>query len=358
MILILPLVCFLCLSLTVSNLALIYRLIRNKLFGSVFNLHSVFMFLLTAIKTPLSVAIKLTMISGAENYREFSCILRLVMEWIWGGSLLIGIFYAFLFKYKWLSIIKVKNSLPLCRFVRLANAHNDPGPDGLRMFNIGYLADLAGILLAWNSAGIIKATMLDEFTPYRAFCLKRPLESNPSHPNIIGIVVLLSLCFTFSMIIMKITKIYLNKLQDIHLPNLPAKNALTYIDTLIFLSILFASFIIKSFFILLWTLYIFSFDTLNFVNTIISLIVDEVGVGFIFPLYIIMKTKRYLPRLWDDSRQIIAENNDFFSINPATVAPAPGPHPTNQQIAQSSLLKNIYSYRNNKTNFFKYALVF
>ena len=157
---------------------------------------------------------------------------------------------------------------------------------------------------------------------------------------------------------MKITKIYLNKLQDIHLPNLPAKNALTYIDTLIFLSILFASFIIKSFFILLWTLYIFSFDTLNFVNTIISLIVDEVGVGFIFPLYIIMKTKRYLPRLWDDSRQIIAENNDFFSINPATVAPASGPHPTNQQIAQSSLLKNIYSYRNNKTNFFKYALVF
>ena len=177
MMLILPLVCFLCLSLTVPNLAQIYRLIRNKPFGSVFNLNSVLMFLLTAIKTPLSVAIKLTMISGAENYREFSCILRPVMEWIWGGSLLIGIFYAFLFKYKWLSIIKVKNSLPLCRFVRLANAHNDPGPDGLRMFNIGYLAGLAGILLAWNSAIIIKVTVSDQHIPYTAACLTNSLES-------------------------------------------------------------------------------------------------------------------------------------------------------------------------------------
>merc|ERR1711884_804147 len=68
-----PLVYFLCLILTVPNLALTYRLIRNKLFGSVFNLHSVFMFLLTAIKTPLSVAIKLTLITEAEQFFEFSC---------------------------------------------------------------------------------------------------------------------------------------------------------------------------------------------------------------------------------------------------------------------------------------------
>ena len=94
-----PLVCFLCLTLTVPNLALTYRLIRNKLFGSVFNLHSVFMFLLTAIKTPLSVAIKLTLISGAEQFFEFSCYVKPVMEWIWVGSMVIGTFYALLFKY-------------------------------------------------------------------------------------------------------------------------------------------------------------------------------------------------------------------------------------------------------------------
>ena len=92
------LVCFLCLSLTVPNLCLTYRLIRNKMFGSVFNLHSVFMFLLTAIKTPLSIAIRLTLISGAEDFFEFSCIAGPVIQWIWGGSMLLGTFYAFLFK--------------------------------------------------------------------------------------------------------------------------------------------------------------------------------------------------------------------------------------------------------------------
>ena len=95
-----PLMCFLCLSLTVPNLALTYRLIRNKLFGSVFNLHSVFMFLLTAIKTPISVAVKLTLITGAEDYREFSCYAKPLLEWIWGGSMVMGTFYAILFKYK------------------------------------------------------------------------------------------------------------------------------------------------------------------------------------------------------------------------------------------------------------------
>ena len=95
-----PLVCILCLTLTVPNLALSYRLVRNKLFGSVFNLHSVFMFLLTAIKTPLSVAVKLTLATGAAHFFEFSCYVRPVMMWIWGGSMIIGTFYALLFKYK------------------------------------------------------------------------------------------------------------------------------------------------------------------------------------------------------------------------------------------------------------------
>ena len=95
-----PLVCLLCLTLTVPNLALTYRLVRNRLFGSVFNLHSVFMFLLTAIKTPLSVATKLTLITGAEDFLEFSCYAIPIIEWIWAGSLVIGTFYALLFKYK------------------------------------------------------------------------------------------------------------------------------------------------------------------------------------------------------------------------------------------------------------------
>ena len=48
-------------------------------------------------------------------------------------------------------------------------------------------------------------------------------------------------------------------------------------------------------------------------------------IPFIYP--------SYLPKLWDDTRQIIVENNDFFSINPAAVDPAT----TNQQSGESSL---------------------
>ena len=99
-----PLVCFLCLILTLPNLALTYRLFRNKLFGSVFNLHSVFMFLLTAIKTPISVAIKMTLITEAKHFFEFSCYVKPVMEWIWVGSMVIGSFYTLLFKYKRLNV--------------------------------------------------------------------------------------------------------------------------------------------------------------------------------------------------------------------------------------------------------------
>ena len=86
------------LSLSLPSLVLLYRLVGAKLFGSVFNLHTVFMLGLTAINTPLSVAVTLTFISGAEDFHEHSCVLRPVMEWIWGGSMLIGTFYALLFK--------------------------------------------------------------------------------------------------------------------------------------------------------------------------------------------------------------------------------------------------------------------
>ena len=105
-----PLVCLLCLTLTVPNLALTYRLVRNRLFGSVFNLHSVFMFLLTAVKTPLSVATKLTLITGADDFHEFSCYARPMIDLIWGGSMVLGTFYNLLFKYETEIVIVTKPS--------------------------------------------------------------------------------------------------------------------------------------------------------------------------------------------------------------------------------------------------------
>ena len=197
------------------------------------------------------------------------------------------------------------------------------------MFNIGYLTGLAGILFAWNSAILLKVTFSDQYIPYTAVCLKETLGSKPFYPMAIAIVVT-SLCFVFSLIITRKTYIYLNQLQHSHLCNLPAKNALTYIDTLILYSIVCGTSLVKLFCNIMWIFDIISHQNVNLVNYIITLIVDDIGVAFIFPVYIIIKTKRYLPKLWDDSRQIIGQNNDFFSINPATVVPA------NQQTAETS----------------------
>ena len=77
----------------------------------------------------------------------------------------------------------------------------------------------------------------------------------------------------------------------------------------------------KTFSVFLFTVNTSLYDQAKMIIGIISIIVDDIGVAFIFPIYIIMKTKRYLPKLWDDSRQIILENNDFYSSNPTAVAP-------------------------------------
>ena len=128
---------------------------------------------------------------------------------------------------------------------------------------------------------------------------------------------MICLCILFSLIIIRRTKTYLNKLPDNQLRNLPAKNAMTYIDTLILFYVLSGSLIIKAFCMLFWihnTNTSLS-DQTNLILCVITIIVDDIGVGFIFPVYIIMKTKRYLPKLWDTSRQIILENSALYFYN-------------------------------------------
>ena len=96
---------------------------------------------------------------------------------------------------------------------------------------------------------------------------------------------------------------------------------MTYIDTLILFYVLSGSLIIKTCCMLFLIFDSSLSDPTNLIICVISIIVDDIGVGFIFPGYIIIKTKRYLPKLWDTSRQIILENNDFYSSNPTAVVP-------------------------------------
>ena len=200
----------------------------------------------------------------------------------------------------------------------MANAHNDPGIDGMKIFNIGYLVGIAGILLAWNSAILIKVTVSEEYLRYTAICLKKKSKSDFPGPIAIAMI---CLCILFSLITIRRTKTYLNKLHDNQLRNLPAKNAMTYIDTLILFYVLSGSLIIKTCCMLFLIFDSSLSDPTNLIICVISIIVDDIGVGFIFPGYIIIKTKRYLPKLWDTSRQIILENNDFYSSNPTAVVP-------------------------------------
>ena len=200
----------------------------------------------------------------------------------------------------------------------MANAHNDPGVDGMKIFNIGYLVGITGILLAWNSAILIKVTVSEEYLRYTALCLRKKSKSDFPGPILIAMIFL---CILFSLIIIRRTKTYLRKLPDNQLRNLPAKNAMTYIDTLILFYVLSGSFFIKTSGMAFWLHNISLSDQTNLILCAITVIVDDIGVGFIFPVYIIIKTKRYLPKLWDTSRQIILENNDFYSSNPTAVVP-------------------------------------
>ena len=53
-----------------------------------------------------------------------------------------------------------------------------------------------------------------------------------------------------------------------------------------------------------------SFILRNFVQ----LVVTNIVVSFLFPVYIILKTRRYLPRLWDADSPVILQNNDFYAV--------------------------------------------
>ena len=124
----------------------------------------------------------------------------------------------------------------------------------------------------------------------------------------------------------------LRKLQDQHLKNLPSRNALTYLDT----QILCYSLIANIFFTMIFfQLFINESGGVSYsIIIFVHFCVHNIWLSFLFPLYIIMKTRRYLPRLWDDNAPIILQNNDFYAVRLSQVSPG---GERNMDTAESSL---------------------
>ena len=85
-------------------------------------------------------------------------------------------------------------------------------------------------------------------------------------------------------------------------------------DTQILCSLLLCQFFFSTF---LHTMFVF--DVLSWKDSFtlrhyIQIIVTSIVLSFLFPVYIILKTRRYLPRLWDDDSPVILQNNDFYAV--------------------------------------------
>ena len=112
------------------------------------------------------------------------------------------------------------------------------------------------------------------------------------------------------------TQKYLKKIQPEHQKNLPAKNALTFLDTYILLLSLAVRFILAKLIFYLHQQEYFSFEVSLTVRIILNLCLNDVFLGLVFPLYIMLKTRRYLPKLWNDDCPHVQQNNDFFAQRP------------------------------------------
>ena len=66
-------------------------------------------------------------------------------------------------------------------------------------------------------------------------------------------------------------------------------------------------------------------------NNWIQLVFNLLVLALVFPIYIILKTKRYLPKLWDDNALVIVQNNDFYAVRLNQVSPG------GQERAETSL---------------------
>ena len=112
----------------------------------------------------------------------------------------------------------------------------------------------------------------------------------------------------------------LRNLQPEHFKNLPSNNVLTFIDTQMLCFFLILYFMIGLLIVFLRHIDILSRENFIMCLNLFQLVINNVVICLIFPVYVILKTRRYLPRLWSDDSPLILENNDFYAVRLSQVS--------------------------------------
>ena len=192
----------------------------------------------------------------------------------------------------------------------VANAHQIQEEEGRKVSDIVYLVGVFGMILAVAPL-VLVLLYTEQGIPYLDRCRGEETDQQPIVFIILNTFCLL--CLIFIVLIVLRTRENLRKLQEQHTVNLPSSNALTYLDTLILCLLIFLSFFFRACILIAFKLSMNQWENLLLVNYLFQLILKNIVIMFLFPIYIILKTRRYLPRLWDDNSPVIAGNNDFYA---------------------------------------------
>ena len=191
-------------------------------------------------------------------------------------------------------------------------ANVQQGPEGTKITDVGYLAGVAAFLLALLPLPLLEYTV--HGLPYITKCQSE--EELPTRKSII-LIIGLAFCilfFIFHVLIGLRARKNLRKLKDHHFKNLPSRNALTFLDTQILCFLSNINFLLQAIIHFLVLYGALSWEVTLFIENLVQFVVSNIMISFIFPLYIMMKTRRYLPKLWDDDSPLILQNNDFYAV--------------------------------------------
>ena len=195
----------------------------------------------------------------------------------------------------------------------VANAHQNQDLEAMKTFDRAYLVAVVGFLVCIDGSII-----LDYYIRFENLRQCQSPDSLLEKPIKIGVAVGLLLVI-FTIIIR--TRKNLNKLQEQHLKNLPCQNAMTYLDTQIYIFLLIFQFLIRLILRSLVDLGLLSVETTFYLLNVSQMIITNLLLSFVFPIYIILKTRRYLPKLWDSDSPLILGNNDFYLNRLSQVSP-------------------------------------